>query len=179
MCGAHRGSPRHGCGGADRGPACKGNSRLVLELELEKVVGYLGPTLARETNILSLHAAAGKLQQEGGISPLGHLRGGEAAQPRRPGHTGWGYAHPKDSQPASAVAKAHVDGPRVNSGVPYDPGRQGSGDPGHPGPQQQSPPSCLRKDASSPAMAVTGSAMVSRPGARRPPSPRPSPPPST
>lgn len=63
--------------------------------------------------------------------------------------------------------KPHVDGPRGCLTT----GAAGQRATGHPGPQQQSPPSCLRKDASSPAMAATGSAVVSRPGTRWPPQP--------
>lgn len=45
VCGAHTGSPGHWCGVLMGAPPA-GHSRLVLELELEEIVRYLGPALA-------------------------------------------------------------------------------------------------------------------------------------
>ena len=80
-------APRHRCGALTGAPPA-GHSRLVLELELEKVVGYLGPTLAREDEHPVPAHGGGEVAAGGrDLAALGHLRGGEAAQPAPgPGH---------------------------------------------------------------------------------------------
>lgn len=183
VCGAHRGSPQARVWSADGAPPA-GNSRLVLELELEKVAGYLWPHSGprrRTSRPCTRRLEVGGARRAGSRA-LGHLRGGEAAQPRaRPGPLSWGYAHPKDSQLASAQQrKPHGRAkPRVNSGGALRQGRQGSGRQATQDPNS-SRPIVSEEGCIIPSWRQSQAAMVSPARSkRRPPQPTASPPPST
>lgn len=56
--------------GADRGPHHQGTHVLSLNSNWKRLLVILAPLCPENTNILSRHTATGKLQQDGGISPL-------------------------------------------------------------------------------------------------------------
>ena len=79
---ARRGSPWARVWSAD-GPQSTGHARLVLELELEEVVGYLGPALAGEDEHPVPAHGRGKVAAGGrDLAALGHLCGGSRSAPR-------------------------------------------------------------------------------------------------
>lgn len=77
--GAHRNGARHRSGAPAVGPP-RGTHILSLNSNWNRLLVILAPLCPENTNILSRHTATGKLQQEGGISPLWATWVGEAAQ---------------------------------------------------------------------------------------------------
>lgn len=59
-----------------RGPHHQGTHILSLNSNWKRLLVILAPLCPENTNILSLHTATGKLQQDGGISPLCTTCGG-------------------------------------------------------------------------------------------------------
>lgn len=56
--------------GASPGPPHQGTHVLSLNSNWKRLFVILAPLWPENTNILSRHTATGKLQQDGGISPL-------------------------------------------------------------------------------------------------------------
>ena len=89
--GLRQGGPLHagaqgqplGTGRSAEGCRSTGHARLVLELELEEVVGYLGPALAGEDEHPVPAHGRGEVAAGGrDLAALGHLCGGEPLSPR-------------------------------------------------------------------------------------------------
>lgn len=69
--------------GAGQGPHHQDTHILSLNSNWKRLLVILAPLCPENTNILSLQTATGKLQHDGGISPLWTTCGeGEAVQPR-------------------------------------------------------------------------------------------------
>lgn len=82
MCGSSQGWLQTRVWGATQGPQHQSTHVLSLNSNWKRLLVILAPLCPENTNILSRHTATGKLQQDGGISPLWATCGsGEAAQP--------------------------------------------------------------------------------------------------